>query len=114
MRQRLQHLGYLADGARRRDDPATQAEQTEERDAIFQALNTLTQKQREAIILRYYLGCSNHECAAIVGCRKGAFRVRLHGALQALKQIIHQQYPWLLPTTSSSSAIWEVTRHVAL
>ncbi|HEX8996622.1 MAG TPA: RNA polymerase sigma factor [Ktedonobacterales bacterium] len=95
-------------------DPATRVEQAEERDAIFQALNALTQKQREAIILRYYLGYGDHDCAAIAGCREGAFRVRLHGALRALKQIIHQRFPWLLPTSSSSSAIWEVTRHVAL
>ncbi len=95
-------------------DPATHAEQAEERDALFQALSALTQKQREAIILRYYLGYGDHECAAIAGCREGAFRVRLHGALQALKRIIHQRYPWLLPTGSSSSDMWEVTRHVAL
>ncbi|HET9110431.1 MAG TPA: RNA polymerase sigma factor [Ktedonobacterales bacterium] len=95
-------------------DPATYAEQAEERDALFQALSALTQKQREAIILRYYLGYGDHECATIAGCREGAFRVRLHGALQALKRIIHQRYPWLLPTNSSSSDMWEVIRHVAL
>lgn len=95
-------------------DPATQAEQAEEREAIFQALGALTQKQREAIILRYYLGYGDRECATIAGCREGAFRVRLHGGLQALKLVIRQRYPWLLPAASSSSDTWEVTRHVAL
>lgn len=95
-------------------DPAIHAEQAEERDAIFRALGALTQKQREAIILRYYLGYGDHECAAIAGCREGAFRVRLHGGLRALKQVIREQYPWLLPVGSSSSDVWEVTRHVAL
>ena len=95
-------------------DPAIHAEQAEEREAIFRALGALTQKQREAIILRYYLGYGDHECAAIAGCREGAFRVRLHGGLQALKQIIRERYPWLLPVGSSSSDTWEVTRHVAL
>lgn len=95
-------------------DPATRAEQAEEREAILQALSALTQKQREAIILRYYLGYGDHDCAAISGCREGAFRVRLHGALQALKRIIQQRYPWLLPAGSSSADTWEVTRHVAV
>jgi RNA polymerase sigma-70 factor (ECF subfamily) len=95
-------------------DPAVQAEQAEERNAILQALDALTHKQREAVILRYYLGCDDHECASIAGCREGAFRVRLHGALQALKRVIRQRYPWLLPTGSSSADSMEVTRHVAI
>ena len=95
-------------------DPAVQAERAEQRDAILQALGALTHKQREAIILRYYLGCDDHACASIAGCREGAFRVRLHGALRALKHIIRQRYPWLLPTGSSSADSLEVTRHVAI
>jgi RNA polymerase sigma-70 factor, ECF subfamily len=95
-------------------DPAARAEQMEERDAMLQALAALTHKQREAVILRYYLGYSDRECATIAGCREGAFRVRLHGALQALKRIIRQRYPWLAPTEAMSTDTLEVTRHVAI
>lgn len=95
-------------------DPAARAEQAEERAAIFAALGALTQKQREAIILRYYLGYGDHEGAAVAGCREGAFRVRLHDGLRALKLVIRQRYPWLLPVGASSSEAGEVTRHVAL
>lgn len=106
----------MDDGAARRLltlDPATYAEQAEERTALFAALDALTQKQREAIILRYYLGCNDQECAAIAGCREGAFRVRLHGGLQALKQVLRKRYPWLLPAGLSTDSL-EAQRHVAV
>jgi len=95
-------------------DPAARAVRSEQRDALLDALNALTQKQREAIILRYYLGYGDLECAALAGCREGAFRVRLHDGLRALKVVIRQRYPWLLPVGSSSGDTWEVPRHVAL
>lgn len=94
-------------------DPATYAEQSEERTALFAALDALTPKQREAIILRYYLGCADSECASIAGCREGAFRVRLHDGLKALKQVLRQRYAWLLPPGYPSTDHSEVSRHVA-
>jgi RNA polymerase sigma-70 factor (ECF subfamily) len=82
-------------------DPARHAEQEEEREGMLRALARLTQKQREAVVLRYYLGCSDQELAAILGCREGAARQRLHGGLAALRQIIAQQFAWLADTTPS-------------
>jgi DNA-directed RNA polymerase specialized sigma24 family protein len=43
--------------------------------------------------------CSNQELAAILGCREGAARQRLHGGLVALREIIAQQFAWLADTT---------------
>lgn len=94
---------------------ALRLEQAEERRAMLAALDALTQKQREAVILRYYLGYGDHEGAAIAGCREGAFRVRLHDGLRALKQIIREHYPWLLPVGAATDEdAWEDVRHVAL
>lgn len=95
-------------------DPAVRVARMEERDAILDALGALTQRQREAIILRYYLNLGDRECAAVAGCREGAFRVRLHDGLRALKLVIRQRYPWLLPAGASANEGTEVTRHVAL
>jgi RNA polymerase sigma-70 factor, ECF subfamily len=95
------------------DDPLEHVEQAEARGAILEALDALTQKQREAIILRYYLGYNDRECAAIACCREGAFRVRLHDGLRALKVVIQQRYRWLIPVNISSPDSWEVMRHVA-
>lgn len=94
---------------------ALRLEQAEERQAMLAALDALTQKQREAVILRYYLGYGDHEGAAIAGCREGAFRVRLHDGLRALKQVIREQYPWLSPVgAATDDDAWEDVRHVAL
>lgn len=82
-------------------DPALHAERQEEREDVLRALARLTQKQREAVVLRYYIGCSDHELAAILDCHEGTARQRLHGGLAALRQIISQHFPWLLDTTPS-------------
>ena len=84
-------------------DPALHAERLEERVAVLRALAGLTQKQREAVVLRYYFGCSDQELAAILGCREGTARQRLHGGLAALRQIIAQHFEWLADTTLSHS-----------
>ncbi len=80
-------------------DPALQAEHQEEREDILRALAGLTRKQREAVVLRYYLGCSDRELAAILGCSEGTARQRLHDGLVALRQIITQRFAWLDVTT---------------
>jgi RNA polymerase sigma-70 factor (ECF subfamily) len=82
-------------------DPALHAERLEERADVLRALAELTQKQREAVVLRYYCGCSDHELAAILGCHEGTARQRLHGGLAALRQIIAQRFAWLGDTTPS-------------
>ena len=79
-------------------DPALRAERLEEREDVLRALAGLTQKQREAIVLRYYFGCSDQELSAILGCREGTARQRLHNGLAALRQIIAQRFTWLIDT----------------
>jgi RNA polymerase sigma-70 factor (ECF subfamily) len=82
-------------------DPALHVERLEERQAVLRALTGLTQKQREAVVLRYYFGCSDRELATILGCHEGTARQRLHGGLAALRQIIAQRFAWLADTTPS-------------
>jgi RNA polymerase sigma-70 factor (ECF subfamily) len=84
-------------------DPALHAELLEEREDVLRALAGLTQKQREAVVLRYYFGCSDHELAAILGCQEGTARQRLYGGLVALRQIIAQRFAWLADTTPAAT-----------
>lgn len=77
-------------------DPAALAEQNEERAVLLAALDALTRKQREVVVLRFYLGYSDQECAAILGCRPGAARARLHAGLQTLRRHLRNQVPWFL------------------
>lgn len=55
-------------------DPALHAERQEAREDVLRALARLTQKQREAVVLRYYIGCSDHELATILDCHEGTAR----------------------------------------
>jgi RNA polymerase sigma-70 factor (ECF subfamily) len=90
--------------------PVRHAERMEDRAAIGQALALLTEKQREAVALRYYFGYGDDEIATILGCRVNTARHRIYDGLRALEQIIQQRFPWLLreswgqPTTANDAA----------
>jgi RNA polymerase sigma factor (sigma-70 family) len=73
--------------------PAEQAEQREAQRAMWDALGRLPVAQRTALVLRYYEGLNETEMAAVLGCRKGTVKSRLHRALRALGDDLRQQ-PW--------------------
>jgi RNA polymerase sigma-70 factor (ECF subfamily) len=83
--------------------PVGHAEAMEDRAAIGQALALLTEKQREAVALRYYFGYGDDEIATILGCRVNTARHRIYDGLRALEQIIQQRFPWLLHETLGQS-----------
>lgn len=65
------------------DDPAAgYAEQ----DAAWTLCAALPAKQRAAIVLRYYEGCSDAEIATILGCTAGTVRSQIHRALATLRR----------------------------
>lgn len=77
-------------------NPAARAERMEDRAAIGQALAALTEKQREAVALRYYFAYSDQEIAEILGCPVNTARHRVYDGLHALERVIRQRFPWLL------------------
>lgn len=83
-------------------DPAALAERAEERAALLAALATLPQKQREAVVLRYYCDYSDRQIAVILGCRPGTARQRLHAGRASLQQTIQRRYPWLLASLATA------------
>lgn len=91
--------------------PEQAAEQRETREALTAALAELTDKQREAVALRYYFGYADAEIATIVGCSVDTARHRLHDGLHALERIIRQSYPWLLEPTTRLSMPRKGGRH---
>jgi RNA polymerase sigma factor (sigma-70 family) len=58
---------------------------TPDRVAVQQALAGLTQDQRAAVILRYYLGLSTEEAGAALDVSSGAVRGRIHRAVEQLR-----------------------------
>jgi RNA polymerase sigma-70 factor, ECF subfamily len=60
----------------------------EQRDSILQAVNSLDEKHRLVILLRYYAGLSNEEIARTLEIPCGTVRSRLHFARQRLKELL--------------------------
>lgn len=71
--------------------PERQAEQNEWRSEILAAVDSLGDKHRLVVILRYYLGQSNEEIAKTLSLPSGTVRSRLHTARQRLKEILEAQ-----------------------
>lgn len=62
-------------------DPAT-------RDELWQALHTLPERQRAAIVLRYYEDLSEHQSAEILHCSPGALNQLVVRGMTALREQI--------------------------
>ena len=97
-RRRGRHLtGTAEDGdgmAQTLDDPAplppAMSELGEARDALQQTLSELPERQREAIVLRYFEDLSVDETARAMGCASGTVKATVHQALRSLKKRMKQ------------------------
>jgi RNA polymerase sigma-70 factor (sigma-E family) len=61
-----------------------------ERSAVIAALRGLPERQREAIVLRYYADLSEAEIAAAMGISRGAVKSHTARAMAALKAVLEQ------------------------
>jgi len=62
--------------------------QQEERNEVLKAINSLSERHRLAVILRYYADLSNEEIAAVLNIPSGTVRSRLHTARQRLRVLL--------------------------
>jgi RNA polymerase sigma-70 factor (sigma-E family) len=62
-----------------------------ERSLVVAALRTLPDRQREAIVLRYYADLSEADIAATMGISRGAVKSHTARAMAALKSILEQE-----------------------
>ena len=62
--------------------------QGEHRDQVLEAIDTLGEKHRLVVILRYYAGLSNEEIAQTLGIPSGTVRSRLHIARNRLRKLL--------------------------
>lgn len=94
-RSRIRHLDV-----RRRHQPAPRrsAESAEDaaiagdaRDRIVLALRALPARQREAVVLRYYLDLSEGQMADAMGISAGSVKTHLHRGLAALETQLEEQ-----------------------
>lgn len=59
--------------------------------SVRAALASLTHQQREAVVLRYYLGMSADESAEVLGTRPDAVRALTHRAVVRLRSVLDIQ-----------------------
>lgn len=90
-RRRAERRAYarIADpSAQQADDP-----DTADRITVRQALDALSARQREAVVLRYFLGLSAGEVAEATGSTAGAVRVLTHRAIATLRDELASAAP---------------------
>jgi RNA polymerase sigma-70 factor (ECF subfamily) len=71
--------------------PEAAALEAEERTALLDAVNRLSEKDRLAVSYRYFLGLSEADMAAALGCAKGTVKSRLSRALARLRRELEAQ-----------------------
>jgi RNA polymerase sigma-70 factor (ECF subfamily) len=71
--------------------PERLAMQGEERDRILAAIDTLGEKHRLVVILRYYAGLTNEEIAQTLDIPSGTVRSRLHVARSRLRDLLAER-----------------------
>lgn len=60
----------------------------DDRDAVWQALATLSVRQRAVLVLRFYEGLSEAEIAHVLGCSPGSVKSHASRGLSALRQLL--------------------------
>jgi RNA polymerase sigma-70 factor (sigma-E family) len=94
-RNRLRHLRIARRRAPIRPTDVTPAEQIaithEDHRELLEALDRLPRKQREALILRYWLDLSEQEIAQTMGIAPGTVKSHAHRGINALKTTLGEQ-----------------------
>lgn len=69
-----------------RSDPHDALSQLADRDQIWAGLNRLSQRQRAALVLRFFEDLSDEQTAAALGCRVGTVRSLISRGLAVLRE----------------------------
>ncbi len=72
-------------------DPEAEVERKLDGDRLRKGLQTLTEEQRETVVLRFVMGYDPDEVAAMTGRSAGAVRALQFRALAALKEVLEKK-----------------------
>jgi RNA polymerase sigma factor (sigma-70 family) len=70
------------------DVPERGLDLTPETDAVWGVLRTLSERQRAAVVLRFYEDLPDDEIARLLGCRPATVRSLVHRALARLQEVL--------------------------
>ena len=82
---RARSAGRRAQRERPGEVPEHGRDLTPEADAVWDVLRRLPQRQRAAVVLRFYADLPDDEIAALLGCRPATVRSLIHRALARLE-----------------------------
>jgi RNA polymerase sigma-70 factor (ECF subfamily) len=71
--------------------PANLAETAEQRENLRATLNDLPDRQREAVVLRYFEDLSTEQTAQVMNCAVGTVKATLHQALRSLREKLKER-----------------------
>jgi len=71
--------------------PAEVAEQRSEDARVMAALRTLSPRQQEVLVLRYYADASEADIAELCGISRGTVKSHAHRGLQALRSALEEE-----------------------
>ena len=80
-------LGNLEDLPDAAPGPAARLRQRRRADALYAALDKLTQREREALVLRLLEGRRTSEVSALMGVKEGSVRSLVHRGLGKLRRM---------------------------
>ena len=92
--------------------PATPDKIAEERElhrTVLDAINTLTSRDRDVLLLFYYAQLSLQEIAVLMDSSSGAVKVRIHRARQRLKADLMLNHPEIVPPEKRRKVMIKVT-----
>lgn len=91
---RRQFLERAWNAARGSDDPAAPgaSDQVVDRDEILWALDQLTVRARQVLVLRYYEDLSVDETADVLGIASGTVKTTTHRAMARLRELLGQDF----------------------
>jgi RNA polymerase sigma-70 factor (ECF subfamily) len=69
-------------------DPSQEAIRVEQKEQVWQALDSLPARQRATLVLAYYQGLSYREVADVMGCSIGTVRTQMFRALRTLARTL--------------------------
>ena len=89
--------------------PEKRAEDRELHRILLDAINTLTSRDRDVILLFYYAQLSLQEIAVLTDTSLGAVKVRVHRARQRLKASLMLNHPEIVPQEKRRKVMIKVT-----
>lgn len=85
-RRRASSRDIVTDTVPDRPSERSSVDDLVDRDEVWALLQTLNERQRAALVLRYYEGLDDSEIATALGCREGTVRSLVSRGLAALRQ----------------------------